>query len=276
MAYEPEKYGGHLIDSQNVVFYSETEKCYVMYFRVWKTADGLTGLRSFAKVTSSDFLHWSDPEFLKVNRKDEHLYVSGLAPYARAPQYYVGAATRYFGNRGSATDITLIFSRGGKGIIRPDAGAWITPGLNPERWTNRMNYIAWGIVQKSPEELVLYHGRKKLMYTLRTDGFVSLSAGLNAGTFLTRVLSRGGCGLELNLATSAGGSFRMEVCDAKGRAVPGFRFADMEEFYGDSIAFVPRWNGKTLADLPADVFRLRVKMKECDLYSISFPSPAKS
>ena len=85
MEYTPEKTGGHMLDSQNVVFYSETEKCYVMYMRVWKTADGLTGVRSFAKVTSRDFKHWSEPEFLTVNRKREHLYVSGLAPYARAP-----------------------------------------------------------------------------------------------------------------------------------------------------------------------------------------------
>ena len=119
MAYEPGKTGGHMLDSQNVVFYSETEKCYVMYIRVWKTADGLKKVRSFAKVTSKDFLNWSEIEFLRVNRKGEHLYVSGLAPYARAPQYYAGVATRYFGNRGSATDMVLLFSRNGKGVIRP-------------------------------------------------------------------------------------------------------------------------------------------------------------
>ena len=271
MAYEPKKTGGHMLDSQNVVFYSETEKCYVMYIRVWKTSDGLTGLRSFAKVTSKDFLNWSEIEFLKVNRKNEHLYVSGLAPYARAPHYYVGAATRYFGNRGSATDVALVFSRNGKGIIRPSCEAWIMPGLDRERWLNRMNYISWGIIQDSPTTLLMYHNRKHLMYRLRVDGFVSLHAGLSSGSFMTKVLQRTGGGLEFNLATSAGGAFQVEVCDENGQAIPGYRFADMKEFYGDTISFSPEWKGgKRFADLPAGKFRLKIKMKECDLYSICF------
>lgn len=270
IAYEPEKNGGHMIDSQNVLFYSETEKCYVMYIRVWKTADNLKGLRSFAKVTSTDFIHWSEPEYLKVNRRGEHLYVSGLAPYQRAPQYYAGVATRYFGNRGSATDTALLFSRNGKGIIRPNCEAWIRPGLAPDRWLNRMNYITWGIVQETPETMLFYHNRKKLMYRVRTDGLVSLSAGLTTGSVLTRVLERTGGNLEFNLSTSAGGSFRVEVCDENGTAIPGYRFADMKEFYGDKIAFVPDWKGKSFADLPAGKFRLRFKMRECDLFSIAF------
>jgi hypothetical protein len=270
MEYEPEKTGGHMIDSQNVVFYSEVEKCYVMYIRVWKTADGLKKLRSFAKVTSKDFLNWSEIEFLKVNRKGEHLYVSGLAPYARAPQYYAGVATRYFGNRGSATDTALVFSRNGKGIIRPSFEAWVRPGLDPERWLYRMNYIAWGMVQETPETMLYYHNRKHLMYRLRTDGFVSLHAGLSTGTFLTKVLTRTSGDLELNISTSAGGGFLLEVCDENGKAIPGYTFKDMKEFYGDKIAFVPRWKGKSFADLPAGKFRLRAKMRECDIFSIAF------
>jgi len=268
--FEPQKAGGYMLDSQNVAFYSECEKCYVMYLRVWKTADGLTGLRSFAKTTSRDFLHWSKFEFLTVNRKDEHLYVSGLAPYVRAPQIYVGAATRYFGDRGSATDVTLLFSRGGKGIVRPFPGAWINPGLDPERWLNRMNYIAWGIVQNGENELILYHNRKKLMYKLRTDGFISLSSGLQTGTVLTEVLSHRRCGLELNLSTSAGGFFQLEVCDENANAIPGFTFKDMEPFWGDRIGWEPEWKGGKFSDLPGGRFRLRLRMKECDLFSIHF------
>lgn len=270
--YEPEKTGGHMLDSQNAVFYSQEEKCYVMYIRVWKTADGLKGLRSIAKVVSKDFINWSEPEFLKMNRKGEHIYVSGLTPYFRAPHYYAGAATRYFGNRGSATDVVLLFSRSGKGIIRPSYEAWIRPGLDPERWLNRMNYLSLGIVRESPETMLLYHNRKKLMYRLRTDGFASLNAGITTGTVLTKVLSRRGGNVEFNIATSAGGGFRVEVCDENGNALPGYRFTDMKEFYGDKIAFVPQWKGgKTLADLPAGKFRLRLRLKECDLYSIAFP-----
>lgn len=267
--YEPQKYGGHMLDSQNVVFYSEYEKCYVMYLRVWITADGLKGLRSFAKSTSKDFRNWSKPELLQVNKPGEHLYVSTLFPYSRAPQYYVGMPTRYFGNRGSATDVTLIFSRRGKGIIRPLDGAWIKPGLDPERWLNRSNYMAWQLIE-TPEELIFYQGPKKLMYKLRTDGFVSLSAGTSAGTLLTKVLSCQNGELELNLSTSAGGSFAIEICDEAGNAVPGASFKDFGEFYGDKISYKPLWNGKKFSELAPEKFRLRIKMQECDLYSIAF------
>ena len=268
--YTPAQYGGHMLDSQNVVFYSEYEKCYVMYLRVWKTADDLTGLRSFAKSVSKDFKNWSEPELLTVNHPQEHLYVSTLVPYPRAPQYYIGMPTRYFGNRGSATDVTLIFSRHGKGIQRPFPGVWIKPGLEPERWQNRSNYMAWQIIEYSPEEIIFYHGPKNLMYRLRTDGFVSVSAGSETGTLLTKVLNRQHGNLELNLSTSAGGSFALEVCDELGNAVEGYTFADFGEVYGDRIAFVPQWKDKKFSDLPPGKFRLRMKLKECDIFSITF------
>ena len=268
--YTPARFGGHMLDSQNVVFYSQYEKCYVMYLRVWKTADNLTGLRSFAKTTSKDFKNWSEPELLTVNHPHEHLYVSTLAPYPRAPQYYIGMPTRYFGNRGSATDVTLIFSRHGQGIQRPFPTAWIKPGPDPARWLNRSNYMAWQIIEYSPEEMIFYHGPKNLMYKLRTDGFVSLSAGIKTGTLLTKVLTRQHGNLELNLSTSAGGSFALEVCDALGNPIPGYTFADFGEFYGDRIAFVPQWRDKKFSDLPPGKFRLRMKLAECDIFSISF------
>ena len=144
------------------------------------------------------------------------------------------------------------------------------PGLDPERWLNRMNYITWGIIQETPESMLLYHNRNHLMYRIRTDGFVSLHAGVTAGTFLTKVLQRSGGNLEFNLSTSAGGAFQLEVCDENGKAFPGYTFKDMKEFYGDSLSFVPQWKGKTLADLPAGKFRLRGKMRECDIFSVSF------
>ena len=270
--YEPEKTGKHMLDSQNVAFYSETEKCYVLYPRVWKTADGLTGLRSFARMTSNDFIHWSAMEFLKVNLPGEHLYVSGLMPYLRAPHYYIGAATRFFVNRGAATDVTFIFTRDGKTMLRPFPEGWLRPGLDESRWSNRMNYMAWGMAQISPEEQLFYHGHKKLMYKIRTDGFVSLATvKVAGGSFTTRVLHRTAGDMELNLSTSAAGGFKLAVCDVDGKPLPGYDFADMDEFYGDSIAFSPDWHGKKLSDLPSGDFRLRGVMTECDLYSIAFP-----
>ena len=263
--------GGHALDSQNVAFYSEVEKRFVLYFRVWRTADGRKGLRSFAKAVSADFRRWSEPELLNPNRENEHLYVSGLRPYERAPQYYIGAATRFFQQRGAATDVTLIFSREGRGIQRPFPGAWIVPGLDPVRWGNRSNYIAWGMVQTSKEELSLYHGHQPIRFTLRTDVFTSLAAGVDPGECLTKVLKGDFMRIELNLATSAAGAFQLELCDPAGKALDGFTFADFGEFYGDTVDLEAKWGDKELpAGVLASGFRLRIRMTECDLYSIAF------
>ena len=263
--------GGHALDSQNVAFYSEVEKCFVLYFRVWRTSDDRKGLRSFAKCVSQDFRHWSGPELLNPNREGEHLYVSGFRPYDRAPQYYIGAATRFFQQRGAATDVTLIFSREGQGVQRPFPGAWIVPGPDPVRWGNRNNYIAWGMVQSSKEELSLYHGHQPIRFTLRTDGFTSLAAGVDPGECLTKVLKGDFKRIEINLATSAAGAFQLELCDPAGQALDGFTFADFGEFYGDTVDLEAKWGDKVLpAEVLAKGFRLRIRMTECDLYSIAF------
>jgi hypothetical protein len=118
----------------------------------------------------------------------------------------------------------------------------------------------------------MYHNRKPLMYKFRTDGFVSLSSvGLNTGSLMTKVLSRCSGGMELNLSTSAGGFFQAEICDENGNPVPGFTFKEMKPFWGDAIRWKPDWNGRKISELPPMKFRLHIKMKECDLYSVYFP-----
>ena len=167
--------------------------------------------------------------------------------------------------------MTLIFSREGQGVQRPFPGAWIVPGPDPVRWGNRNNYIAWGMVQSSKEELSLYHGHQPIRFTLRTDGFTSLAAGVAPGECLTKVLKGDFKRIELNLATSAAGAFQLELCDPAGQALDGFTFADFGEFYGDTVDLEAKWGDKVLpAEVLAKGFRLRIRMTECDLYSIAF------
>jgi len=49
-----------VFDSQNVAFWSESEDCYVCYFRTW-TGGGYRGFRTVSRCTSQDFITWSDP-----------------------------------------------------------------------------------------------------------------------------------------------------------------------------------------------------------------------
>lgn len=269
---KPLKKWKYCFDSQNVAFYSVVEGCYVCYFRLNETPDGRK-LRTFAKITSPDFLHWHNPVYLNPNLENEHLYTSQLAPYSRAKHIYIGTPTRYFDDRGSATDLTLIFSRAGGEIIRPVTGAWIKPGLDPVRWRNRANYLAYNIVQTKPEELSLYHCFSKIRYTLRTDGFISLTAGTGGGEWISPVLEYDSGVLEFNVATSASGSFQVELQTPDGKAIPGFSLAESRLFYGDKISYIPEWKSRDVRYLErGSKLRIRCVMKDCDLYSLGFIS----
>jgi hypothetical protein len=75
----------------------------------------------------------------------------------------------------------------------------------------------------------------------------------------------------LNYATSAAGSVQIEVQDEKGKALPGFTFQEMPELYGDEFEAAATWKaGSDLSALQGKNVRLRIKMKDADLYALRF------
>jgi hypothetical protein len=95
-------------------------------------------------------------------------------------------------------------------------------------WVSRTNYPACGIVQTGPAEMSIYvqrhYGQKTAHLeprTLRLDGFASVHAPYKGGELLTRPLRFTGKELEINYATSATGSLRVEVQGAAGKPIPG-------------------------------------------------------
>jgi hypothetical protein len=105
-------------------------------------------------------------------------------------------------------------------------------------------------------------------YTLRQDGFVSASAGWKGGTLLTRPLIFAGTQLELNFATSAAGSVRVEILRADGKPIDGLAGS---EIFGDTIAGTVKWkNEQNLSSLSGKPVRLRFELKDADLYSFRF------
>lgn len=259
----PEAWG--TFDSQNAAFWSEHEGKYVCYFRIFDN-----GRRSIARTTSTDFLHWTDPVPLKPNVKSEELYTSGTQPYFRAPHIYIALPTRFVANRGAATDIALMTSRGGNAYDRTFLESLIRPGLGKERWGNRANYAALGIHQTGPQEMSLFltEGRR---YTLRLDGLASVNAPFAGGEMITKPLTFAGKELEINYSTSAGGIVRIELQDADGRPVPGFALGDCLPIYGDEIARTVEWSsGRDVTALAGKPVRIRFVMEDADLYSIKF------
>lgn len=261
----PEEWGKYF-DSQNYAFWSETEECYVCYFRRF-----IKGLRGIARTTSQDFITWTEPVEMQANLPREHLYTACTQPYFRAPHIYVATPTRFMDKRGAATDILFMSTRGASQYDRTFTEALIRPGLGPDGWANRANYAAIGIHQTGPTEMSLFltGGRR---YKLRLDGFASLYAPLAGGTAVTKPFTFQGDKLEINFSTSAAGIIRVEMQEADGRPLPGLTLEDCEPIYGDEIARVVKWKGESsLSAHRGKRVRLRFVMEDADLYSLSFP-----
>ena len=260
----PEAWGKYF-DSQNYAFWSESERCYVCYFRRF-----IKGMRGIARTTSEDFFHWTPPVEMAANLPGEHLYTSCTQPYFRAPHIYLALPTRFMDKRGAATDILFLSTRGGSKYDREFTESFIRPGVGPDGWANRANYAAIGIHPTSDTELSLFltGGRR---YTLRLDGFVSVNAPLAGGEFITKPITFSGGKLEINYSTSAAGQMRVELQDAGGKPLPGFALEDCEPIWGDHIARIVKWKGGNDVGAHAGkAVRLRFEMSDADLFSIRF------
>jgi hypothetical protein len=215
----------------------------------------------------------------------EHMYTNGILPYFRAPDIYIGVPARYVPLRSKVpthlhngiSDAILMTSRNGRRFLRWEE-AFVRPGSEPEVWTDRNNYPAWGMVQTSPTEISLYwteHYRHPTMRlrrgTIRLDGFVSLHAGGDVGEMLTRPLTFSGNRLVVNYATSAVGALRFEICDATGQPFKGVTLAESDPLFGNEIEQTVTWNSKAdLQPFAGKTIRLRVRLQDADLYSLRF------
>lgn len=294
---------GWVFDSQNVPFWSPSEKRYVLYFR-----SSVAGVRAIARTTSEDFLQWSDPTQMRYSdtattRPSHHLYTNQTQPYFRAPHIYISTAARFLPERQVLTDeqaraigvhpryfrdtsdSVLMSSRGGDLYDRTFPGAFIKPGIGAENWVSRSNYPALNIVQTSPVEMSLYvcqnYGQPTARlhrYSLRLDGLARVRASFEGGELVTRPLRFSGARLVLNFATSAAGGIRVEIQTAAGEPIPGFTLSDAIETIGNEIERAVRWKGgDSVEKLGGQAVRLRIVMKDADLYALRFvPGPRKN
>ncbi len=102
--------------------------------------------------------------------------------------------------------------------------------------------------------------------TLRKDGFASLDGGDNPGEVTTKRLKGLKGGLHLNCEAGAG-LLQVEVLDANGKVLPGYRRMDCNEPRGDGVDQIITWAEHD--ELPAgdEPLRLRFHLKNVSLYS---------
>ena len=285
-----------LFDSQNVAFWSESENCYICYFRTW-TGDGYTGFRTVSRTTSPNLLNWTEPVQMTFGDTPmEQLYTNATTPYFRAPHIYLAMPKRFFPDKAAlseevskklvdnpnyrvaSSDAVLMSSRGGGKYVRTFMEAFIRPGETDKDWVARDNTPALGIVRGNDRELFLYrlsHYAQPTVhvsrYSLRLDGFISVSAPFKGGELITKPFMFSGKSLEINFASSAAGGVQIEIQDKSGKPISGFTIGDCPEFIGDKISHIVRWkNGTDVGKLVGKIIKLRYVMKDADLFSFRF------
>ncbi|OQC04684.1 MAG: hypothetical protein BWX80_02365 [Candidatus Hydrogenedentes bacterium ADurb.Bin101] len=283
-------------DSQNIAFWSEAEACYVCYFRTWSEGS-FGGYRWISRSTSADFITWSVPEVMSAGTTPpEHMYTNQTVPYYRAPHIYISLAARFMPERRvvseedarrlgiegdyfkDCSDNVLMTSRGGNSYDRTFMEGFIKPGIGLENWTSRTNYPAWGIVPIGETEMSFYiqhnYGQPTARvdrYSMRPDGFVSMRANYDGGTFATKPLLFSGTSLYLNFSTSAAGSIRVALLRADGTPFDGYGEDKCEEIIGNMLDRPVKWEaGSDISSLAGTPLRLRFHMKDADLYAIQF------
>jgi hypothetical protein len=281
-----------LLDAHSMTFWDDELGRYVMYTRGAAGSGGAFygGYRWIRRATSVDYLNWTFLESIDTGvPPSDHLYTNAYTPYPRAPGTSLMFPSRLVLERSpdpewadtyfpGINDIVFMSSRDGIHFDRSFMEAWIRPGPGEENWHERGIYVGSGIVQTSAEEMSVYSRQHSRLpsahirrYSLRTDGFVSMSAGYSGGSFTTRPFVFSGEELELNYSTSAVGSLRVEIQDGESRPVPGFSLADGPELFGDEIEGVFRWNeGADVGRLAGATVRLRFALKDADLYAFRF------
>lgn len=206
--------------------------------------------------------------------------------YAMTTFYYETAylglwRVYHAGDTGSShkVDIQLAVSRNAKHWERPLRMPFIPCSTAEGSWDYGNNAPSTMPPIRMGDELWFYYsgrscdhmGRPKPpgtgaigLGTLRVDGFVSVDAGDEPGTLLTRPLELEPGRLFVN-ADADGGSIVAEIVDETGKPLPPFTFDNCQAAAADSVRQSLTWKGATA--LPTSPVRLRFRMTNAELYA---------
>lgn len=290
---------GWVLDSQNVSFWSEKERKYVLFYR--HTIDELH--RAVARSESSDHLNWSEGTLMQYTDTQStiprhQLYTNQTHPYFRAPHLYIATPARFMEGQQVLTeeqakqvgvhpeyfkdtsDCIFLVSRDGLNYSNELPDSLVRPGIGLNNWVSRTNYPALNIVETGEHEMSLYivqdygqptaHLRR---YSQRTDGFAALEAPLSGGEVVTRPITFTGDRLALNLSTSAAGSVLVELQNADGVPIPGYSLEESVPMIGNDLAKFATWESRpdgNVSELVDTPVRLRFALKDASLFAIQF------
>ena len=209
--------------------------------------------------------------------------------YAWAPDVYLAFPWRYLRERNIRPGSFLMVSRDGEHWRRYEPPYYLGPGwqldgrqvleaLMEQGMIRRGDEIwQYGTVRFTEHGGVLYGGveheggyyDRLIRLVQRLDGFVSLDAGDEVGTVVTRPLVFEGRRLVLNVA--AEGSLGVGILDEAQRPIPGFTLAECDPISVDSVRKTVSWRGHDdVGRLAGRVVRLELRMQKAKLFALQF------
>jgi hypothetical protein len=289
-------------DSINTSFWDAVAGCYRCYtrenMRLSPTETRPPHVRIIQTATSPDYLHWTTPvsNHYADGEDQVQLYTNAALPCPGAEHLYVAFPNRFLEHRTlvpphartsgemswttqGCNDALFMASRDGVHWTRY-LDAWVRPGPDPRNWGQRNNYPLWGIARTSAMEWSMYISEHYMQpdvpgclrrLAIRPHGFVSAHADYRGGELVTKPFLFEGRFLRLNYATSAAGQLQVEIQDAEGRPIEGFRLDDMDILFGDQLDAGIAWQGGAdLGALAGTPIRLRFVLRDADLFALRF------
>ncbi len=298
-------------DSQNLAFWDPQIGEYRAYWRYFTDGlyKGIRAIRTARSKDFIHWYDQQDLKY--TDSPPEHLYTNQVKPYYRAPHVLIGFPARYVERGwsesmralpelehrelrasaseryGTALSETLFMASRDGVLFKRWNEAFLRPGIERTgTWAYGNTYVAWTVVETpsllgedAPNELSFYSvedfwtGTSCVLrrYTLRVDGFVSVSAPMKGGELVTKPFTFSGNELVLNFASSAAGDVRVEIQDEKGTPIKGYSLEECPPIFGDTLARSVSWTGgNNVSGLAGKPIRLRFVLRDADVYSFRF------
>ena len=244
--------------------------------------------RRIGRSTSDDFLNWTDIEDVLVPDDEDPPGTEFYGmPVFKYEGLYVGQLYTYQTNIeepnikfAGTIDVQLASSRDGVSWERVGGRKIFIPNGPPGSIDAGQIFLALAPVEMG-DELWFYYsalpGDHALtgnsgpicMAKLRVDGFVSVDAGDETGSLVTKPFRFSGGPLTINTA-ARGGQVGVAMLDESGVQYPGYSLQECALFDGDSINHRVTWrDNRSLDDLRGQNIRLRFYLRNAKLYAFT-------
>ncbi len=246
-----------------------------------------------------------DGPFCDLYTNAAHLYPHAQDVYLMFPtpfRHFAPPRQPWFrfqpGNDYGLIEVQMAVSRDGIRWERPDRRPYFPLGL-PDEWDRWLAIMGVGMVRRGsylyqyywspgrthdsgilrPEyDDLVPNGSAIGILRQRLDGFMSADFAYTGGTLTTPPIAFSGSHLRLNIDTGGMGTAFVELRDAEGQPLPGFRHADCEEIGGNFIDVPVCWKGRAdLSSLRGRPIVMHIAARGARLYAFQFasgPAPA--